>query len=122
MGHLSVYQRMFVWGIGTLMVIVGAVKIFLALGYHTGANIIDVLLFLGGWAIVIVNEIIFWLRRTQLEIDRDETIKSSGQKYTTPPTILAICPQCRNRIPSESKYCLECGTNLQRQTPTPTNF
>ena len=29
------------------------------------------------------------------------------------PTILAICPQCKSRIPAESKFCPECGTNLQ---------
>jgi uncharacterized membrane protein len=32
--------------------------------------------------------------------------------------ILAICPHCKNRIPSESKYCLECGTNLQPKKTT----
>ena len=28
-------------------------------------------------------------------------------------TILAICPKCKTRVPSESKFCPECGTNLQ---------
>ena len=27
--------------------------------------------------------------------------------------VLAICPQCKNRISSESKFCPECGENLQ---------
>jgi hypothetical protein len=27
--------------------------------------------------------------------------------------ILAICPECKNRIPSNSKFCPECGANLQ---------
>jgi hypothetical protein len=27
--------------------------------------------------------------------------------------VLAICPKCKNRIPSESKFCPECGENLQ---------
>lgn len=34
------------------------------------------------------------------------------------PTVLAICPQCKSRIPSESKFCLECGTNLQSKKTT----
>lgn len=27
--------------------------------------------------------------------------------------VLAICYECKNRIPSESKFCPECGANLQ---------
>ena len=81
MGHLSVYRRILIWGIGTLIAIVGVVRIAPAFfGYSTGVNIIDVLLFLGGWVIIIVNETIFWLRKTQLEIDRDETIKRLKKK------------------------------------------
>jgi len=102
---------------------VGAVKIGPAMfGYSTGASIIDVLLFLGGMAVIIINEVVFGLRKAQLEIDRDETIKSASEKHPDSPMILAICPQCKSRIPSDSKYCLECGTDLQRQTPTPSNF
>ena len=102
------------------MVIVGIVRIAPAMfGYPTGANIIDALLFLGGWVVIIINKVVFSLRKTQLEIDRDETIKSPSEKHLDSPVILAICPQCRSRVPSESKYCLECGADLQRQTPTP---
>ncbi len=105
------------------MAIVGIVRIAPEMfGYRTGANIIDVLLFLGGWVVIIINEVVFGLRKSQLEIDRDETIKGTDEKHLPSPMILAICPQCRNRVPSESKYCLECGTDLQRQTPTPRSF
>jgi len=93
---------------------VGAVRIAPAIfGYPTGAGIIEALLFLGGWVVIIINEIVFGLRKTQLEINRDETIKSTGEKHPHSPMILAICPQCKSRIPSDSKYCLECGTDLQ---------
>lgn len=112
---------MLVWGIGTLIAIVGAVKVIPAiLGYRAGPNLFDLLLFLSGWVIIIINETVFWLRRTQLEIDRDETIKIADEKHPHSQMILAICPQCRSRVPSDSKYCLECGVDLQRQTPTPT--
>jgi uncharacterized paraquat-inducible protein A len=28
-------------------------------------------------------------------------------------TILAICPQCKNRIPSDSAFCPRCGADLR---------
>ena len=34
------------------------------------------------------------------------------------PIVLAICPQCNSRIPSESKFCPKCGTNLQPNKKT----
>ena len=104
------------------MAIVGAAKIApVIFGYSTEAITNYLLLFLGGLAIVAINETVFSVRKTQLEIDADETITGLAEKQPHKPTILAICPQCRSRIPSESKYCLECGTDIQRQTPTPSN-
>jgi len=121
MGHISVYRRLLVWGIGTLIATVGAVKIALVMfGYSTEgmtSSLLYLFLFLGGWIIIIINETVFGVRKAQLEIDRDETIKSAGAKHPPSPMIVAICPQCKSRIPSDSKYCLECGTNLQPQTP-----
>lgn len=35
---------------------------------------------------------------------------------TLPPTetkVFAICPNCKARVPEESKYCSECGTDLK---------
>lgn len=47
-------------------------------------------------------------------------IEESGNVPATPAivtpviqVVLAICPKCKNRIPSESKFCPECGENLQ---------
>ena len=94
------------------MVIVGSVRLFLP--YHV-PDLIDLLLLAGGWGMIIISEIIFSLRKEQLEIDRDETIKGTGEKLRPSPMILAICPQCKSRIPSDSKYCLECGTDLSRE-------
>jgi len=107
MGHLSAYRRMLIWGIGTLMALVGVVRFLLSRQMNFNDLTINVSLFIGGWVIIIINEVVFSVRKEQREIDRDETIKSS-------PTILAICPQCKARIPSDSKYCLECGTDLQK--------
>ena len=50
---------------------------------------------------------------------------SVGAEKTTPPAspsqeqiVLAICPECKSRIPVESKFCLECGTDLQPKKET----
>jgi len=112
-GHLSVYRRMLVWGIGTLMTLVGTVRFLLSRQMNSTDLIINLFLFIGGWVAIIINEVVFSLRKTQLEIDRDETIKSPGEKHPHSPMILAICPQCKGRVPSDSKYCLECGTDLR---------
>jgi hypothetical protein len=32
------------------------------------------------------------------------------------PKVLAICPKCHSRIPSENKFCPECGANLTKKT------
>jgi hypothetical protein len=77
--------------------------------------ILNVALFIGGWVMIIINELVFGVRKEQLEIDRDETIKDVGGKFQHSPKTLAICPECKSRVPSESKYCLECGTDLQPQ-------
>ena len=117
MGHLSAYRRMLIWGIGTLMAIVGVARFLLSRQMNFNDLIINVSLSIGGWVVIIINEIVFSVRKEQLEIDRDETIKGSGEKHPHSPMILAICPQCKSRIPSNSKYCPECGTDLQRLTP-----
>lgn len=107
MGHINVYRRMLVWAIGTLMIIAGAGD---ALTVHA-MLFIDPFLFIGGWVVIIINEIVFGARKEQLEVDRDETIK-----HSIPSLVLAICPRCKNRVPSTSKYCPECGTDLVTQT------
>ena len=125
MGHLSIYRRMVFWGVGTLMAVVGAVKIApVIVGYPSEGmtnDLLYLLLLLAGLGVVIINETVFSVRKTQLEIDSDETIIGTTEKDSHTPMILAICPQCKSRIPSESKYCPECGTDLQRRTPTPSN-
>jgi hypothetical protein len=98
---------MLIWGIGTLILVISAGD-FLTI--HS-LGIIDPFLFLGGWVIIIINEVAFSVRKEQRGIDRDETIKTTGGVHIS--TILAICPKCKSRVPSDSKYCLECGTNLQ---------
>lgn len=126
MGHLSAYRRMLVWGIGTIITLIGAVKTALAFfGFSREPMINDLFylsLFLGGLVAIVINETIFSMRKTQLEINRDETIQNASEKHLHSPIILAICPICKTRIPSEAKYCPECGADLQRQTITPSRM
>ena len=114
---------MLVWGIGTLVAIFGAAKTTLILFNpippmgEVNNLLLYVFLFISGMAIIVINETVFSVRKEQREIDRDETIKSAGEKHPHSSMILAICPQCKSRVPSEAKYCLECGTDLQHQAP-----
>jgi len=125
MGHISTHRRMLIWGIGTLLAIVGATKttiiMFTPAPFIQGESMTNILLylflFLGGVVVIVISDTVFSVRKEGLEIDRDETIKGVDEKQPHTPTILAICPQCKSRIPSDAKYCLECGTDLQRQTP-----
>ncbi|MBS7656545.1 MAG: SPFH domain-containing protein [Candidatus Bathyarchaeia archaeon] len=38
-----------------------------------------------------------------------------------PSVAVMICPNCNARIPATSKFCLECGTKLERQTTATKN-
>jgi predicted amidophosphoribosyltransferase len=38
-----------------------------------------------------------------------------------PSVTVMICPNCNARIPATSKFCLECGTKLERQTTATKN-
>ena len=82
MGHISVLRAMIGWGIGTLIAIVGAVIIGQQL-MQTRPSIsfiYGLLLVLSGLAVVIINQVVFKVRKTQLEIDSDETIKRLEKK------------------------------------------
>jgi len=120
MGHISVYRRMLVWGICTSIAIIGAAKTALVLFGFSHEAMVNYLLYLsllvGGFAVIVINETVFSVRKTQLEIDRDETIKNASGKHLHSSMILAICPNCKSRIASDSKYCPECGVDLQSQT------
>ena len=69
MGHLSVLRAMAVWGIGALMVLLGLA------GMIAGSVGTGLLLFIGGFALLAINKLVFKVRKTQLEIDSDEAIK-----------------------------------------------
>jgi ribosomal protein L40E len=114
---------MLVWGVSSIIALIGAVKFAMTLfGFSHEPMINDLLylfLFFGGLAAVVINETILSMRKTQLEINRDETIQEVSERNLHSSMILAICPICKARIPSEAKYCLECGADLQIQTVTP---
>ncbi|MDH5376359.1 MAG: hypothetical protein OEZ21_11750 [Candidatus Bathyarchaeota archaeon] len=71
-----------------------------------------------GVAILVVGSIVL-----DHQVDKALARAKAGTPAPLPsslqePTVLAICPQCKSRIPSESKFCLECGTNLQSKKTT----
>ena len=72
MGHISVLRAMLVWGIGCLMILLGLVG--LASGTDTAVTN-GMLLFIGGFALIVINKVVFRARKVQLEVDADETIK-----------------------------------------------
>jgi hypothetical protein len=115
MEHASVNLRMTIWIACTLAALVGIAKTFL-FPPTDSSFFFYLFLFIGGLTVLVVSETVLGMRKARLEIDRDETIKTRGEKYSQPTVVLAICPECKSRIPSNSKYCLECGADLQSQT------
>lgn len=74
MGHISVLRAMFFWGVGALLIILGFA------GILSGAVTTGMGLILGGFALMIINKIVFRARKTQLEIDSDEAVKRLEKK------------------------------------------
>ena len=74
MGHISVLRAMFFWGIGSFLIIMGFA------GLLSGAASTGLLMMLLGFAIVIINKVVFRARKVQLEIDSDEAIKRLEKK------------------------------------------
>ena len=74
MGHISVLRAMFFWGVGALLVILGLA------GMVAGQVTTGLGLFIGGFALMITNKIVFRARKVQLEIDSDEAIKRRIEK------------------------------------------
>jgi ribosomal protein L40E len=103
---------MIIWIACTLMALVGLVKTFVFPPSDI-SFFFYLFLCLGGFVILIINETVFGIRKARLEINRDETIKTRSEKQSPSTLVLAICPECKSRIPAEAKYCPECGADLQ---------
>ena len=69
MGHLSVLRAMLIWTVGALMVLLGLA------GMIAGSVGTGLLLFIGGFALLAINKLVFKARRVQREIDANEAIK-----------------------------------------------
>ena len=69
MGHLSVLRAIVVWAVGALMVLIGLA------GMIAGSVGTGLLLFIGGFALLAINKLVFKARRVQREIDANEAIK-----------------------------------------------
>jgi len=82
MGHISVLRSMAIWAIGTILSIAGAAITGWQL-MQTRSSIwflYGVFLFLAGLVVVVLNQVAFKVRKTQLEIDSDEAIKRLEKK------------------------------------------
>lgn len=118
MGRVSSHRRMLVWAIGTIACLYGVfgiITIMMSSNASEGALVSFpwyIALAAGGLVAVVINELVYSSRKEQLEIERDDVLKTMKDQ-PRPQTVLAICPVCKNRIPSNSKFCLECGTDLQ---------
>jgi hypothetical protein len=63
-----------------------------------------------GWVVVTVNKTVFGPKMEQSEVDGDEVIRHSRTSLDP-----AICPQRKSRVPSKSKYCPDCRTEIVPQ-------
>jgi uncharacterized protein YlaI len=114
MEHTSVNRRMIIWIACTVVAVLAAIEAFAF--PPNFSTLFYILLMIGAFVVLVINETVFGIRKSQLEIDRDETIKTGNERQSPSPVVLAICPECKSRIPAESKYCLECGADLQSKT------
>jgi len=121
MSHPSFNLRLIIWVIGTLIAIVGAAEIAFSMSGHAALEgssfFICLSLVIGGFAAIVISETVHGIGKTQVEMDRDAAITVATGKRVKGPITLAICPRCNSRIPSDSKYCLECGSDIKPRAP-----
>ncbi len=67
----------------------------------------------------VLSIVLFVLIQREKHPKELKTIRQLPPSPPQAPIVLAICPECKNRIPSESKFCLECGANLQPKKTKP---
>jgi hypothetical protein len=111
---------MLVWALGTIATLAGVTGIAVGTLFPRSliagtSPIVYISLLIGGFAVIIISETVYGIKKTKMEMDKDDAIKTAIGKNMPSPTILAICPNCKSRIPSDSKYCLECGTDVRSQ-------
>ncbi len=95
------------------------------------------------------RERLFWLRSTRAAPEtvlRMETVKETAKELgkspgaavgtgmvlipqimqptgaePVPAAAIIVCPNCNSRIPAASKFCLECGTKMEKSSPATKN-
>jgi len=95
------------------------------------------------------RERLFWLKSTRAPPEtvlRMETVKETAKELgkspgaavgtgmvlipqimqpsgaeSVPSVAVIICPNCNARVPAASKFCLECGTRIEKPTPATKN-
>jgi len=104
--------------------IFGGIIVGLVSGLFLSLRLFEIV-FNAWWMDFIVGSAILVIGGMVLDHQVDEALAKAKAGAPAPPpsppqepTVLAICPQCKSRIPSKSKFCLECGTNLQPKKTT----
>jgi hypothetical protein len=96
--------------LGTFLFLAGAAGLLL-FWWLPLINLLTIGCGLLGFVLLIIGLVIPSERRQEPIIIQQQPY--SVQQPASPQTILAICPQCKNRIPSDSSFCPRCGTDLR---------
>lgn len=104
--HISAVKAMFIWAVGTLLAIIGAAIVGWQLMQRSPniSFIYGLASLLAGLIVIVINQVVFDVRKTQLDIDYQESIRDK---------IGNVCPNCGQRQPENSKFCNNCGNNMR---------
>jgi ribosomal protein L40E len=83
-------------------------------GYASG-SVVSFLPQIAGLGMIIIGFLVFiaGLAASPTEKPQPPTIITTPSPTSTQTTVLAICPNCKARVPTEAKYCNECGADLK---------
>jgi hypothetical protein len=106
--HINVWRAWLVWSLGLLLAIIGTVNVvwqLLVPSYFFSFQYLLVggVLLIVGFTIIIINWMVFNVRKTQLDVDYKEGIRDRIGNF---------CPKCGQRLQQGSRFCNNCGNSL----------